>query len=129
MKVFDYIYYRTYCWYRVKNDPNHHLMGILIVSLLISMLLFSLFTMLTLFFFPMPNIIKWQSLVVLTIIFILVKYRYNNLVNFGNLNNKWGNESKKDKYKRGWSFILLLVFSIAFPILIGYLKHNVGLNI
>jgi len=104
-------------------------MGILIVSLLISMLLFSLFTILTLFFFPMPNIIKWQSLVVLTIIFILVKYRYNNLINFENLNKKWGNESKKNKYKRGWSIILLLVFSIAFPILIGYLRHNVGLNI
>jgi uncharacterized membrane protein YbhN (UPF0104 family) len=129
MEFFDYIYFRTYCWYKSKKEPHYHLMGILIVALLVSMLLFSFLTILTFFLFHMPTIEKWHCVIYLAVIILVIRYRYNKFINIEDLHNKWSKESKMVKYRRGWLIIGLLVTSIAFPILIGYLRHNLGLQI
>lgn len=129
MKFIDYVYYRTYSWYKSKNDLNYHLSGIIIVSILLAMILFSFLTILTLFFFPMPKIEKWHSFIfALTILFFNL-YRYNKLVDYGQLHNKWRNENEKLKYRKGCFIVFLLFISIFFPILIGFLRHNLGLNL
>jgi hypothetical protein len=129
MNFFDYIYYRTYSWYKSKNDLNYHLSGVLIVTLLQCSILFSLLTFLTLFFFPMPKIEKWQSTIFALIILFFNLYRYNKLVYYSELNNKWRNENEKLKYRKGCFIVFLLFVSIFFPILVGFLRHNLGLNL
>lgn len=129
MKKFDYVYYRAYCWYKGKKELNYHIMGIVIVTLLIAMFLLSVLTILTLFSFPIPEIEKWHSAIFLVIIFSLMWYRYNKLINYEELHKKWEKENKKVKYRRGLLIIAVLISFIFFPILIGYLRHNLGLNI
>ncbi len=129
LKWFDYVYYRVYLWYKNKNEPHYHFAGIAIVSVLIVILLISLLTVLTLFFFTMPKIEKWQTAIFAFVILLLVRYRYTKLVNFGNLHKEWGKESKNVKIKKGWLIVCVFVSSMIFIILIGYLRHNLGLEI
>lgn len=129
MKFFDYVYYRACNWYKSKKEPNHHLMGVVIATLLLFSILFSLFTILTLLFFSMPKIEKWHSTIFVLIILSLMWYRYNKLVNDVDLDAKWGKENKIIKYRKGWLIVILLFISLFFPILIGFLRHNLGMNL
>lgn len=129
LKWFDYVYYRAYLWYKNKNEPHYHFAGIAIVAVLIVIFLISLLTALTLFFFTMPKIEKWETAFFAFVILLLVRYRYTKLVNFEDLHKEWEKESKKVKTKKGWLIIFVFVSSMMFTILIGYLRHNLGLEI
>jgi hypothetical protein len=129
MKYLDYIYYRVYCFYKEKKETNYHIMGILVVTIIQFAILFSFITLLTLFLFEMPSFKNWQSLIGMILFFIYTWNRYSNVIEFSVLEMKWFNEDKKQKKTRGFFIVFLLFLFIFFPIFIGYLRHNLGMNL
>ncbi|HEY0056801.1 MAG TPA: hypothetical protein VGB63_15730 [Pedobacter sp.] len=127
--MFDYIYFRTFIWYKGRNDTNPGLMAELVVTVLIGCLIFTLLTLGSFWLFDFPMIQKWQTLILGVLLYCGIKYRYKKTVDFKDLEVKWKNEPNHIKYKRGWGIIFLILFSMIFPILIGFLRHNLGIDI
>ncbi len=129
MRLLDYIYFRTFVWYNKMNDSNPKLMGELVVTVFVELLAFSILTLLTLFLFPMPKIEKWHSLILLILIYAFIKFRYRKVVDLNYLNELWGSENLTLRRKKGWIMLIAIFISMFFPVLIGFLRHNLGLKI
>lgn len=127
--MFDYIYFRTFIWYKGKNDSNPALMAELVITVLIGCQIFTLLTIGSFWMFDFPMIQKWQTLILGIFVYCVIRYRYRSTVDLKDLEVKWENESDPVRNRRGWGIILLITFSIFFPILIGYLRHNLGIDI
>ena len=127
--MYDYIYYRCFIFFKAKNDSNPALMAELVLTVLIGCQIFTLLTFGSFWLFDFPMIQKWQILVGEISLYYGIRYRYKKAVDFKDLEVKWKNEPKDIKNERGGGILLLILFSMFFPILVGYLRHNLGFDI
>ena len=125
MKLFDYIFYRVYRAYK-KRDSNPEIYATNVLALMEFFFLLSILAIIRLFFdFPIPN--KLYIIPGVLLIIVLTWYKYGFNVDVKKLEADWGEEDKEQRRLRGWLIIISLVGFILFPILIGILKHNLGI--
>lgn len=122
--LFDYIFYRVYKAYQKRDGtPAIYASGVLSVMQFFSLL--SILAIIRLFIdFPIP-----QKFFILPIILLLIGinwFRYERDFDFKKLEAKWGEENSSQRKQRGWLIVVSLITLILFPILIGVLKHNLG---
>jgi hypothetical protein len=116
-----------YHWYwsiTVINNPSYTPEQILMVRTWVSLLL-STITLISLFVdlaFPQKYIIA-----IVVIVFLgLNWYRYENQVDFDVFAKKWDKQEKQDRIYKGYLIATYTALVFLFPIVVGYLRHNLG---
>lgn len=129
MKILDYIFYRTYSFYKRKKDSTPIFMGCCISTVLVFATLLSLNTLIEVFFLKGEGIAISKYVIILIVIFFLCFFikRYSNNKVITSLEKRYKNDFKRNQ--KGWFFILYLALVLLIPISMGFMRHNLGLNI
>jgi len=124
INLFDYIFYRVYKAYQKRDGtPAIYASGVLSVMQFFSLL--SMLAIIRLFIdFPIPH--KFFILPIILLLIGINWFRYERDFDFKKLEVKWGEENSSQRKGRGWLIVVSLISLILFPILIGVLKHNLG---
>jgi hypothetical protein len=124
-RLFDYIFYRVYRAYK-RRDSNPEIYATNVLALLQFFLLLSAMAIVRFFFdFPNPN-----KFIVISTLFLLIGinwYQYGFRVDARKFEVEWGEEGENQRKRRGWLIVVSLVGSILLPIVVGVLRHNLGL--
>ena len=119
-RFIDYIYYRTYYWYKKHGDAHPKLMACIVITLLF------LFFVLSLCLFCKKNFIiqlqtwlKWLIGILYFSILGFLLNRYSKLP-ISKFDFRWKNETKQQKRMRGWGIVFLIV-GLFLCVLIGNL--------
>jgi len=129
VKLFDYLFYRIYSFYKKKKDSTPVGMSCLVLTGLVCLSLISLNGILSLFISHDFNFSKPIILVVLivSVYFFAMRYRKKETVQL--IVQKYQSEPAKVKKVNGWLFVMYLISIVIIPGIIGYLRHNLGWNI
>lgn len=126
MKLFDYIYYRVYVFFLVKRDNVPETKGTVVLSILQFFTLLSLVVVIRFFWeFPLPH--KFYIIPLALLIGAWNWYRYERNFEIKSLEEQWKDERPSDKRRKGYLIAAYTAFVVLFPMVIGYLKHNLGL--
>lgn len=132
MKIFDYLFFRIYNFYKKKKDSTPVFMGCLVLSLMCCLTLLSFLTLLSCF----GDILELNAVVLKSTMLLVVlplpfiwKIRYDKKDLLLEIELRFQNEPIKNKRVHGWLFSAYLVIIILIPISIGYMRHNLGMNI
>src|SRR5690554_6331616 len=130
MKLFDYLFYRVYSFYKRKRDKNPDWMGALVISLSLFLTLLSIVTLsTTVSNIEINNNVKPLALLLMIVIFVPIWIRYSKEDFIQGLVTFYKDEEVSIKRLRGWLFISYLILVLLIPISIGYMRHNLGMEI
>lgn len=130
MQLFDYIFYRVFIIYNKKRNELPILRGCLTVALLLFLSILSLITLYSIFFkYPIDDSIKPFAMLLMITILILVALRYAKKNRINKLLIKYENEKSNSKIIKGWLIITYIILVFAIPISVGYMRHNLGMDI
>jgi accessory gene regulator protein AgrB len=122
--VLDYVYYRTFHWYKDKKDSQPGVMAVSVVTLLVLLSFLTVLIFIAIFFSWVINIQKWQSIILTISVLSLTMYRYAK-ISINKLDLRWKNEAPKKKKRRGWTIFLVLAGELLFIIISSYIRHNI----
>ena len=124
MKVFDYIFFRTFNFFKSRNDFSPETKGSLIVSLIQFFTILSLYVLGQLIFsYPMLTS-KWQMLPMALVLGIFNWYRYEKRLDLDGLQEKWKDENNNQRTMRGILIVIYLTISVAIPVLRGMAAND-----
>lgn len=130
IKIFDYLFYRTYSFYKKKRDSTPVFMGCSVLTVLIFATLLSLsFIIEILFKTPELKVEKYFIAIILLGMLYLIYRRYNKSQTVEELASRYKDEKISIKKLRGWLFVFYLILVLLIPISIGYMRHNLGMDI
>lgn len=130
MKLVDYFFYRIFSFYKKHPNELPKLRGMLITSLVVFLSILSAISLLSLSSLT-DNITKIKPflLVIMIMLFIPFYLRYRNNSKIEILTQKYKSEDLKKKHIRGWILCIYLFLVLLIPISIGFLRHNLGMEI
>jgi len=110
-----------------KHDATPGIYGSGVMALFQIFSLLSIVMLLSLFInVPLPKDSK-----ILYLSFVLFYghqlYRYERDFDIKELEAEWEGETPADRKRNGWLIVVSLIFSILSPIVVGILRHNLGL--
>jgi hypothetical protein len=124
-ELFDYVFFRVYMAYR-KRDSNPEIYAANTLSLMQFLVVIDLMFLLQLFLdFDVPS--KFFFIPVLLVIIGINWYVYEHNVDVKKFEVQWGAEDIGQRKRRGWLIMISLILLVVFPILVGVLKHNLGI--
>jgi len=123
--IFDYIFYRVFKFYQNRDGtPQIYASGV--VSVIQFFALLSGLAVVRLFVdFPIPT--KYFVIPIIVGLIAINWIRYERKTNFDAFDERWGNEDINKGKIKGRLIVILIILVISFPILIGILKHNLGI--
>jgi hypothetical protein len=125
LNVLDYVYYRTFHWYKEKKESMPGIMATSVVAILITFFLFDVIICLSIFLsFPIPDIPKWIIAVLYLCGLGLIMYRYSKVA-INKLDLRWKSEDPKKKKRRGWIIFFVILGELLFIVISSYIRHNV----
>jgi hypothetical protein len=108
-----------------KRDGTPEIYAAGVLSLMQFLTLVDLMFLVRLFYnFAIPS--KYFFIPLLVLIIGINWFKYERGFDVKNLEAKWGEENSSQRKRRGWLLVVSLISLILFPILIGVLKHNLG---
>jgi hypothetical protein len=127
MTWFDYVYYRVYVAY-AKKDPDPGIYAPTIVTLCQFFNFLIIDTILQ--YTANISIFKHLEKPILVIILLtalgLNHRRYGRYgQNYPKFHAIWKDEPKDVRHKRGWWVMIYILASVLFPIVYGFIKHNI----
>jgi hypothetical protein len=130
MRLFDYLFYRTYSFYKRKKDSTPIWMGTLVLSLMLC------FTFLTIVTFVsiigrlhFNNNLKLFVVIPFIIFPIVIWNKYSKSGVIEELVSCYKDEKIGTRRLKGWLFISYLILVMLIPISTGYMRHNLGMDI
>lgn len=126
---FDYIFYRVYRQYEKWKESYPFpfaegvicvLQGFIIIDILAILSILNL----------IPRHIenpKYYAIIPIIVIYLINHFRYKN--KYIDILNKYDALLDKNKKRNGVLIVLLIIACIGFPLIIGYLRHNLGINL
>lgn len=129
MIVLDYLFYRIYSFYKRKRDSTPIWMGCCVLTVLIGLSLLSLVVFLSVALKIELYLDKLAILCIAIISLYLFWRRYNKGDFIQKLVSRYKDEAIGTKRIRGWLFISYLILVMLIPISIGYMRHNLGMDI
>ena len=130
MKLIDYLFYRIYSFYKRKGDSTPTWMGTLILSLMLCFTLLAIVTFTSVIGrFNFNNNLKLYMAIPLIIFPIVFWNKYNKIEVVEELVSRYKDEDLVTKKIRGCFFIFYLILVLLIPISIGYMRHNLGMDI
>lgn len=125
LEVMDYVYYRTFLWYKKHKESNPKIMAACVLSVAIFLFALVFLIILSIFF---PIIIPVFPKVIIAAIYLcvlgIIVLRYSK-ISIQHLELRWKNEDAIKKKKRGWLIFLFIVGELLFIIISSYIRHNV----
>ena len=130
MKIIDYLFYRVYSFYNKHPNEIPVFSATLIITLMVYATILSTFAISSLFIkFNIPSGIKGLIIILLVSIFIPIWKRYGNKEIVVALKENYMIEDSENKRIKGWLFSIYLILIRLIPISIGFLRHNLGMEI
>ncbi len=130
MKLLDYLFYRIYCFYKKKRDSTPVLMGCLVLMILLFCTLLSVSSIIEILCKSSElKLEKYVIVFILLAMLYLIYRRYGKGQIIDHLVEKYKDEKFIYKQIKGWLFIIYLLLVLAIPISIGYMRHNLGMDI
>lgn len=126
MKLFDYMYYRTYSWYE-KRDQHPWIYAEGVVSVVQFFFLLNFYILLKeLTGWNLSNIVNGKVVAGVLIILIIVinNIRYKKKIDIKKLKKDYHNEEISNKKRLGFFLVVLIAILILAPMLLGILRHN-----
>lgn len=126
---FDYIFYRVYRQYEKwkENYPFPFAEGVIcVIQGYIVLDILTLLSILNLFPRHIENL-KYYVAFPFLAIYLLNHYRYKR--KYIDILNKYNALQDKNRKRNGVLIVLLIIVCIGFPLIIGYLRNNLGINI
>jgi ABC-type amino acid transport system permease subunit len=126
---FDYVYYRVYVAYQKRKEPDPYMYATSIVALCQCLNFFIIDTIFK--YFTNMYITALLGKPILVIIMFIVlglnyrRYDHNNKRSYRKFHSIWKNEPKDVRHKRGWLVMIYILASVLFPIVYGFIKHNI----
>ena len=129
MKLLDYLFFRVYSFYKKKKDSTPIWMGCCVLSVLIGLNLFCFVVFLSVVLKIEFYLDKLAIIFIAITSLLLLWRRYNKDDFIQNLASRYKEESLNKKKLRGWLFVIYLIVVFAIPISVGYMRHNLGMDI
>lgn len=129
MVLLDYIFYRIYSFYKKSKDAVPIFMG---CGVLTTMLFFSLLSLIVIINFVFKITIPINKIIIcFTILSFLVAFgkRFNNDEMISSLEEKYAKEDDYKKRRNAFFIALYILIVFLMPILYGFLKHNLKMDI
>jgi hypothetical protein len=125
IRISDYLFYR-FCKFYIGDRQIIISYSSGLVSAVQFFTLLSIFALITLFVdFKLTD--KWLFAPPFLVIIILNWYRYEYKIDPGEFESKWNDEEKGKRKLKGYLIVAYTIFVVLFPMVIGYLRHNLGL--
>jgi len=129
MILLDYFFYRIYQFYKTNKESTPVFMGCMVMSVTMFASLMSCAVILEILFRKDFRLNKFIAVpIILALTYMLYK-RFANKHVVDALTKKYKDEEKVKKRRRGYVVFLYLIIVICIPILFGFLKHNLQLDI
>lgn len=130
MKLIDYLFYRIYNFYKRKRDSTPVLMGCLVLMVLMFSTLLTLSSIVEIVFrIPELKVEKYFIVIVLLALLYIIYRRFSKEQTIESLVSYYKDEELSKKRLRGWLFIIYLILVMLTPVSIGYMRHNLGMDI
>ncbi|GEM_PF-1381441 len=131
MKLFDYLFFRVYNFYKKKKDSTPIFMGCLVLSVCVCFSVLSIIVLLSVGFGINFENMLMPVMVLLLILFpVLFGLRYSKTESINSkLIERFENENSKSRFLKGFLFVSYLILVILIPISVGYMRHNLGMDI
>lgn len=130
MQIFDYLFYRIYSFYKSKRDSTPIWMATLVLSVMLCFTLLAIATLLSIVLsFQFNNNSKLLMAIPLISFPLIIWKKYSKFDIIQDLISHYKDEKLSRKRVRGWLFILYLILVMLIPISIGYMRHNLGMDI
>lgn len=128
-KFFDYIFYRVYKQYEKWREDYPYPFAEGVVVVIQCFLLLDLFTILSnLNFLPRKiDNIKYYISIVLIVLYLYNDLRYKK--KHIEIIKTYDAKDDSNKKRNGFLIVVLIVIVILFPMVIGYLRNNLGYDI
>lgn len=130
MDVLDYLFYRVYKFYGKKRNELPVLRGCIVLMLLVFSTLLTISSIIEIFF-KTPELIveKYIMVVIMLLMLYLLWRRYGNREYVVEIEERYKEEELNMKRIRGWLFMMYLILMMLIPISVGFLRHNLGIDI
>jgi len=129
IKLFDYIFFRVYKQYKKWREDYPYPFAEGVIVVIQGFLICDILTVLSIFgLFPRKiENPKYYALILVLILYIINHRRYSN--KHIEILNAY--DCKVDVYKRrnGIIIVIFIIVIIAFPLVVGALRNNLGYNI
>lgn len=129
MNLIDYVFYRTYSFYKKKKDSTPIFMGCLVLAVSSAFLFLSLMVIVGIILkteFHLNKVIMALLLIIIIIGFVI---RFNNRQFIDLLEERYGKEDIEKKRRNGLYIALYILTVFLIPIVYGILKHNCHMDI
>ncbi len=122
MKIFDYLYYRTYFAYMRKNEATPWIYATNLITLMQFLNLLVVFIIVNKFV-SIDNNLKPFIIILFLLLFVVNYHRYKGKT-YTKLNDLWNNENKKSRQRNGILIVLYILISILLPIIYSIFGRN-----
>jgi dolichol kinase len=131
MKLIDYVFYRVYSFYKQKKDSTPIGMGCLVLA---TALFFSLLSLLVvgnvIFKAEIQQYINKPIIVIFLLLTLFIFWkRYSKEQVIASLAEKYGGEEDSKKRRHALYIFLYILVVLLTPMVYGYLKHNLKMDI
>ena len=124
LNLFDYIFFRIYQFWLDQKDVAPETKGFLILSLMQFSTILDCLLLIQQFTGYDKLVSKSTLAPVLFSIAILNYFRYEHNFDSNDWTDRWCNESRQIRSRKGWLIALYLLLVLLFPAVYGFLKHN-----
>lgn len=129
MRLFDYLFYRVYSFYKKKRDGDPEWSGAIVLTVAMGLTMLTINALVSLITGSSLIFTKVVLLLIFFLLLILFWSRYRKSEFVRELEDNYKQESIKSKKVNGWIIIFYLILVLLIPISIGYMRHNLGMDI
>lgn len=129
MNLVDYLFYRIYNYYNRKKDSTPVFMSCAVISILFVFNCYDVIVLASMFkkqTIIIPKYLVWLFIAI-PIFFCTLRYRDINVIE--NIKQSYLNEKIGAHKRRGIIIVVYMIITFSVPLLYGFLKHNLNMNI
>ncbi len=126
LKIFDYIFYRIYFFYKSQSFDIMEIYASALVSLAQSFTLLTIFSIISLGV-DITAFSKFYGLLVIIPLLIFNWHRYERNFDIEEFVMQWAGETSSEKKMKGWLIVVYFAIIVLTPVMIGVLRYNFGL--
>lgn len=129
MKLFDYLFYRVYSFYKRKRDSTPIFMACAVITILATFNCYDIIVIISLIkkeTLGIPNYWVWLFMI---IPMLLCLFRYSNRLTIERIVEKYSKYESSVHVKRGYFIVFYILITFLIPFLYAFLKHNLGMDI
>jgi len=126
VKLFDYVFFRIYEYYKSYGSDLTHQYSSGLVSLIQGLTIVTGIGLTSLVWPKLMFTKNYYALFIFIPIMIINWYRYERNFSYEKWSEKWKNEKKHLRTRKGWLIVVYYAFVIIALIFVAFLRYNLG---